>query len=198
MSSGGGPTGPGADLAPGRLLVATPMLVDPNFDHTVVLVLDVDEDGALGVVLNRPSPVPVEEVLPGWDGVLSGPDVLFQGGPVGTDSALAVADLRGAGSDDDEPVGFRRLFGSTGIVDLDTPTEIMAPALHRLRVFAGYAGWGSGQLEAEIEEGSWYVLPAAPGDLYDADPERLWARVLRRQPGELAWVSTRPMDPTQN
>jgi putative transcriptional regulator len=197
VSAGGGPAGPGADLAPGRLLVATPMLVDPNFDHTVVLVLDVDEDGALGVVLNRPSPVPVDEVLPGWDGVLSGPDVLFQGGPVGTDSALAVADLRGAGADD-EPVGFRRLFGSTGIVDLDTPTEIMAPALGRLRVFAGYAGWGSGQLEAEIEEGSWYVLPAAPGDLYDADPERLWARVLRRQPGELAWVSTRPMDPTQN
>jgi putative transcriptional regulator len=175
------------------------MLVDPNFDHTVVLVLDVDEDGALGVVLNRPSPVPVDEVLPGWDGVLSGPDVLFQGGPVGTDSALAVADLRAVGSDDDdEPVGFRRLFGSTGIVDLDTPTEIMAPALGRLRVFAGYAGWGSGQLEAEIEEGSWYVLPAVPGDLYDADPERLWARVLRRQPGELAWVSTRPMDPTLN
>jgi putative transcriptional regulator len=197
VSPGGGSTGPGTDLAPGRLLVATPRLVDPNFAHTVVLVLDVDEDGALGVVLNRPSPVPVGEVLPGWDGVLSGPDVLFQGGPVGTDSALAVADLRGLDSDD-EPVGFRRLFGSTGIVDLDTPTEIMAPALDRLRVFAGYAGWGSGQLEEEIEEGSWYVLPSAPGDLYDADPERLWARVLRRQPGELAWVSTRPLDPTQN
>ena len=197
MTAGGGRTGPGGDLAAGRLLVATPRLVDPNFDRTVILVLDVDEDGALGVVLNRPSPVPVGEVLPGWDGVLCGPDVLFQGGPVGTDSALAVADLRGP-STDDEPVGFRRLFGSTGIVDLDTPTEIMAPALDRLRVFAGYAGWGSGQLEEEIEEGSWYVLPAAPGDLYDAEPERLWARVLRRQPGELAWVSTRPADPTQN
>ncbi|HEX5987097.1 MAG TPA: YqgE/AlgH family protein [Nocardioides sp.] len=197
MTPPAGAPGPGTDLAPGRLLVATPMLVDPNFDHTIVLVLDVDEDGALGVVLNRPSPVPVHEVLPGWDEILIPPHVLFQGGPVGTDSALAVADLRD-GADGEDPVGFRRLFGDTGIVDLDAPTEIMAPALRRLRVFAGYAGWGGGQLEAEIEEGSWYVVPMEPGDLYATDPDRLWSRVLRRQPGELAWVSTRPVDPTLN
>ena len=182
--------------AAGRLLVATPLLVDPNFDHTVVLLLDVDDDGALGVVLNRPSPVPVHEVLPGWSDVLTGPDVLFQGGPVGTDSALALADV--LPGDEDEPIGFRRLFGTTGIVDLDTPTEIMAPALSALRIYAGYAGWGSGQLQAEIEEGSWYVLPAQPDDLYGLHPEELWSRVLRRQPGELAWVSTRPVDPTLN
>ena len=194
MSAGGGASA--AALGAGSLLVATPMLVDPNFDHTVVLLLDVDDNGALGVVLNRPSPVPVHEVLPGWTDVLAGPDVLFQGGPVGTDSALAVADVPPDG--DEEPVGFRRLFGATGIVDLDTPTEIMAPALTHLRIFAGYAGWGTGQLEAEIEEGSWYVVPALPGDLFGADPERLWSRVLRRQPGELAWVSTRPVDPTLN
>lgn len=181
-------------LEAGSLLVATPLLVDPNFAHAVVLLLDLD-DGALGVVLNRPSPVPVGEVLPGWEDVLAGPDVLFQGGPVATDSALAVAALRPG---DDEPVGFRRLFGATGIVDLDAPTEILVPAITGMRVFAGYAGWGAGQLEAEIEEGSWYVLPAAPGDLFGADPEGLWARVLRRQPGELAWVSTRPVDPEMN
>jgi putative transcriptional regulator len=196
MSPGGGPSGAGAGLAPGNLLVATPMLVDPNFAHTVVLLLDVDQDGALGVVLNRPSPVPVHEVLPGWSDVLTGPDVLFQGGPVGTDSALAVADVPPGG--DEEPVGFRRLFGATGIVDLDTPTEIMAPVLTHLRIFAGYAGWGIGQLEEEVEEGSWYVVPALPGDPFGAQPERLWSRVLRRQPGELAWVSTRPLDPTLN
>jgi putative transcriptional regulator len=179
----------------GSLLVSTPSLVDPNFAHTVVLLLDHDEDGALGVVLNRPSPVPVREVLPGWDEVLSGPDVIFQGGPVATDSALAVAALQ---SDDDEPVGYRRLFGRTGIVDLDAPTEIVVPALSGMRVFAGYAGWGSEQLAAEIEEGSWYVLPSEPDDLFAPDPRRLWARVLRRQPGELAWVSTRPLDPGLN
>ncbi len=184
----------GGPLEAGSLLVATPSLVDPNFEHTVVLVLDLDE-GALGVVLNRPSPVPVGEVLPGWEDVLAGPDVLFQGGPVATDSALAVGVLSPG---EDEPVGFRRLFGQTGIIDLDAPTEILVPALTGMRVFAGYAGWGLGQLEAEIEEGSWYVLPAVAGDVFGADPEGLWARVLRRQPGELAWVSTRPLDPGMN
>lgn len=187
-------------LEAGALLVATPSLVDPNFAHTVVLLLDHDADGSLGVVLNRPSPVPVSEVLPGWEEVLCGPDVLFQGGPVATDSALAVAGLRvvTAGTADEEPVGFRRLFGHTGIVDLDTPSEIIAPALGRMRVFAGYAGWGSGQLAAEVEEGSWYVLPSEPADLFADHPEALWSRVLRRQPGELAWVSTMPLDPTMN
>lgn len=191
----------GATLEAGSLLVATPALVDPNFAHTVVLLLDHDGDGSLGVVLNRPSPVPVSEVLPGWDDVLSGPDVLFQGGPVATDSALAVAGLRAFGSaadDEDDPVGFRRLFGHTGIVDLDTPAEIITPALGRMRIFAGYAGWGTGQLDAEIEEGSWYVLPSEPADLFADAPEQLWARVLRRQPGELAWLSTMPLDPTLN
>jgi putative transcriptional regulator len=179
----------------GSLLVATPALVDPNFAHTVVLILDHDEDGALGVVLNRPSPVPVGEVLPGWDAVLAGPGVIFQGGPVATDSALAVA---GLSAGDEDPVGFRRLFGSTGIVDLDAPAEILTSALARMRVFAGYAGWGSEQLAEEIEEGSWYVVPAEPGDVFGPEPQGLWARVLRRQPGELAWVSTRPLDPGMN
>jgi putative transcriptional regulator len=184
--------------AAGDLLVATPALVDPNFARTVVLVLDVDEDGALGVVLNRPSGVPVAEILPDWVEVVTGPDVLFHGGPVGTDSALAVAELPSAPEDSEDPVGFRRVFDGTGIVDLDAPTEIMAPALRGMRIFAGYAGWASRQLEAEIEEGSWYVVPASPGDVLGTDPERLWSQVLRRQPGELAWVSTRPADPTHN
>ncbi len=187
----------GAKLGVGDLLVATPVLLDPNFERTVVLVLDLDEDGALGVVLNRPSTVRVQEVLPDWTVLAGAPDVLFQGGPVATDSALAV----GVSTSDDpgeEPVGFRRLYDDVGIVDLDTPTEIVAPALAGLRIFAGYAGWGEAQLEAEIESGSWYVVPSVPGDLFGVDPLGLWKRVLRRQPGELAWVSTRPLDPTMN
>lgn len=183
-------------LAAGRLLVATPALVDPNFAHTVVLLLDLDEDGALGVVLNRPSPVPVGDILDAWSDVAREPGVLFQGGPVGTDSALAVAAL--ASGTAEEPIGFRRLFDRTGIVDLDAPVELVSPAVSGVRIFAGYAGWSADQLEAEVEEGSWYVVPSEPSDLFDADPERLWMRVLRRQPGELAWVSTRPLDPTLN
>ena len=188
-----------ARLHVGDLLVATPALLDPNFERTVVLLLDLDGDGALGVVLNRPTTVQVGEVLPDWTDVAGQRDVLFQGGPVSTDSALAVGASTTYGTDPNvEPVGFRRLYDDVGIVDLDTPTEIVAPVLSALRIFAGYAGWGDEQLAAEIAEGSWYVVPSVPGDLFGPDPLGLWARVLRRQPGELAWVSTQPADPTMN
>ena len=112
----------------GDLLVATPALLDPNFERTVVLVLDVDDDGALGVVLNRPSVVSVAEVLPEWSDLAAPPDVLFEGGPVSTDSALAVATSPTA-----EPVGFRRLFDDVGIVDLD-PDAVHLPGafVHRV------------------------------------------------------------------
>ncbi len=189
----------GAHLRMGDLLVATPSLLDPNFERTVVLVLDLDENGALGVVLNRPSTVEVREILPDWTAVARAPEVLFQGGPVSTDSALAVGASMGDGIDPSvEPVGFRRLYDDVGIVDLDTPTEVVAPALTGMRIFAGYAGWGEEQLEAEIRSGSWYVVPSEPSDLFGDDPLGLWMRVLRRQPGELAWVSTQPADPTMN
>lgn len=187
----------GDPVQAGRLLVATPRLVDPNFERTVVLILDHDENGSLGVVLNRPSPVPVGDVLEGWSGLVGEPDVLFHGGPVSTDSALAVAVLPPGLDPEGDPVGFRRLFAETGIVDLDTPTELLSGAIVRMRIFAGYAGWGDGQLLDEIEEGSWYVVPLEAGDIFGT-PDGLWARVLRRQPGELAWVSTRPSDPTLN
>jgi putative transcriptional regulator len=190
----------GAELRIGDLLVATPSLLDPNFERTVVLVLDLDENGALGVVLNRPSTVEVREILPDWTEVARSPEVLFQGGPVSTDSALAVAtSTTAAGADEDaEPVGFRRLYDDVGIVDLDTPTEIVVPALNGMRIFAGYAGWGEEQLAAELQSGAWFVVPSEPTDLFGDDPLGLWMRVLRRQPGELAWVSTQPADPTLN
>ncbi|HSE08748.1 MAG TPA: YqgE/AlgH family protein [Nocardioidaceae bacterium] len=187
-----------AVLRAGQLLIATPLLVDPNFERTVVLVLDHDDTGSLGVVLNRPSPVPVGDVLQDWQALVAEPGVLFHGGPVATDSALAVASIPNGQAPESDPVGFRRLFGETGIIDLDTPTELLDHAISRMRIFAGYAGWGVGQLEAEVEEGSWYVVPAEGGDVFGASPDGLWSRVLRRQPGELAWVSTRPADPTLN
>jgi putative transcriptional regulator len=182
--------------AAGRLLVASPSLVDPNFARTVVLVLDHDEEGTLGVVLNRPTAVPVASVLPGWADSVDDPPVLFDGGPVSADSALAVACVPEAEGED--PVGFRRLFGPTGMVDLDTPLEVLAPAMTRMRIFAGYAGWGGGQLDRELAEGSWYVLDAETADIFAASPETLWREVLRRQHGPLAWVATMPTDPTRN
>lgn len=191
-----GDRGPRLAPAPGLLLVAAPTLLDPNFVDTVVLLLEADAEGAVGVVLNRPTPVPVEEVLPAWGEVVAEPEVLFQGGPVSTDGALAVALL------DDAAVvpgtGFRRVAGRFGLVDLDTPMDAVAGRLAGLRIFAGYSGWGAGQLEDEIAEGSWYVVPSEGGDLCREDATDLWRDVLRRQPGELAWHATRPADPELN
>ncbi|MEV6980791.1 YqgE/AlgH family protein [Sphaerisporangium sp. NPDC051017] len=185
----------------GGLLVATPLLDDPNFRRGVVLVLEHDEDGGtLGVMLNRPSEVTVNQVLPSWDPLVSGPPVLFEGGPVQTDSALALASVPSG----QEPLGWRRLHaGATavsklGTVDLDAPPEILAGEITQMRIFAGYAGWTAGQLEAEIREGSWYVVEAEPGDTFDSRPADLWRAVLRRQPGELAFVATCPDDPKLN
>jgi putative transcriptional regulator len=183
------------EVAPGMLLVATPQLLDPNFVDTVVLMLDVDDGGALGVVLNRPSPIPVSDVLETWSDITSEPEVLFRGGPVSTEGALAVAMLR---DEDDVPVGFREVDGPLGLVDLDTPVELVTGSLAGMRIFAGYAGWGADQLAAEIDEGSWYVVPGEAPDAFRLDPADLWRDVLRRQPGDLAWHSTRPVDPELN
>ena len=185
----------GQDLT-GRLLVATPRLVHEEFRRTVVLLLDHGEDGALGVVVNRPTEIDVDAVLPVWQPFVTVPGRLFQGGPVALDSALGLVSVPGAA--DAEPLGVRRLTGSLGLVDLDTPPEVVVPELTRLRIFAGYAGWGPGQLESEIEDGSWYVVDAEPGDAFTDTPERLWADVLRRQGGDLALVATFPEDPSLN
>ncbi|MFG2496652.1 YqgE/AlgH family protein [Streptomyces sp. NPDC048441] len=191
----------------GRLLVATPALADPNFDRAVVLLLDHDEEGSLGVVLNRPTPVDVADILEGWGDLAGAPGVVFQGGPVSLDSALGVAVIPGdenpaPGSrprpDSGEPIGWRRVHGAIGLVDLDTPPELLAPALGSLRIFAGYAGWGPGQLENELAEGAWYVVESEPGDVSSPDPERLWRAVLRRQRSELAMVATYPDDASLN
>lgn len=186
--------------APGNLLIASPTLSDPHFARTIVLLLDAGHDGALGVVLNRPSQVAVGEVLAGWGEVVSGPGVLFQGGPVETDSALAIADVAvvSGTEEGDEPVGWRRVFANVGLVDLDAPVELLAPAFGGLRIFAGYAGWSAGQLEDEIAEGAWYVVPAETRDAFQSDPERLWVEVLRRQGGQLAMLVTMPTEPGLN
>ncbi len=179
----------------GALLLATPELVDPNFADTVVLLLDADEEGALGVVVNRPSPVPVADVLADYADLVDEPGVLFRGGPVGLDGALGVGRVPDPG---EIPVGVKQVAGELGLVDLDTPAEVLRGSLSGLRIYAGYAGWGPGQLESEVAEGSWYVLAGLPGDVFAADVADLWREVLRRQPGELAWHSTRPVDPELN
>jgi putative transcriptional regulator len=184
----------------GRLIVATPALADPNFDRAVVLLLDHDEEGTLGVVLNRPTLVGVCDVLEPWARFAGAPQVVFQGGPVSLDSALGLAVVPGdtRPSAQGGPLGWRRVHGAIGLVDLEAPPELLAAELGSLRIFAGYAGWGPGQLEDELAEGAWYVVDAEPGDVSSPDPERLWRSVLRRQRNELAMVATYPDDPSLN
>src|SRR3954452_10937100 len=155
----------------GRLLIASPMLEDANFRRTVILVLDHGADGALGLVVTRPLEVDVASVLPAWQPYTTAPGRLFQGGPVQLDSALGLVALPGDG---DEPVGVKRIVGSLGLIDLDTPPEIVAGGVAGLRIFAGYAGWSAGQLEDEVGVGGWYVVDAEPRDAFTDSPTRLW------------------------
>jgi putative transcriptional regulator len=184
----------------GRLLVATPLLGDPNFQRSVVLLVEHElAEGTLGIVLNRPTQITVGQVLEQWTELATDPSVVFRGGPVSPDSALALALVPG----NDEPLGWRALDGAPalarlGLLDLDTPPRLLATAIKELRVYAGYAGWSPGQLEEEIDEGAWVVVSAEPGDVFAAEPANLWRRVLRRQGGELAFLASYPDDPGLN
>lgn len=182
------------DTLAGRLLVATPEIAAGPFARSVVLMLDHDDDGALGVVLNHPLEADVGDVLPAWAGAVDAPDCLFQGGPVATDAALAVGLL---GADPSPVPGWRSMVGPFGLVDLDGPPPAEG-VLRGLRVFAGYAGWGPGQLEGELEEGSWLVVEARDTDLLSPVPERLWREVLLRQDDDVRLLATYPDDPGLN
>ena len=178
----------------GQLLIATPDLRDPNFSRTVVLLLAHGDDGALGVVLNRPSETPIAQVLPGWSEVAADPEVVFFGGPVSFDSVVGLGRY-----DDGDPgaAGLRSVAGRVGTVDLNVAPDA-AGGPTAVRLFAGSAGWGSGQLEDEIAEGSWFVADATESDVSTGEPLDLWAAVLRRQPGRIAWFANAAGDPGLN
>jgi putative transcriptional regulator len=178
----------------GRLLVASPLLGDPNFERTVVLVLEHQDEGALGVVLNRPSRLDVAEPLPGWSRFTNHPDVVFVGGPVSRNAVIGLAQVEG----ETPPGAWEPVLGPVGVLDLSRDPDTVGPAVAGMRVFAGYAGWGPGQLEGEIGEGAWYVVGALTADAFSTEPERLWQRVLARQPGDLARVALVPPDPRVN
>jgi putative transcriptional regulator len=177
----------------GRLLVATPPLGDPNFDRSVVYMLEHTDDGAVGVVLNRPGPETSIDGLESWMTRLSPPYVVFNGGPVELDALIALADADG---DDDD--SWSNLRDGVGTVDLSVEPDEIAALVRRLRIFRGYAGWASMQLESELAAGAWIVLDAEPDDLFTANPDHLWRDVLRRQGGHLAWVADAPDDLSNN
>jgi putative transcriptional regulator len=180
------------DSLRGQLLVAGPGLVDPNFWRAVVLVGEHNEEGALGVVLNRPAPASVADVAPPLADLVDNGEPVFFGGPVQPESAVVLADV--------EHPDFAGLivFGSIGFLMGELPDAGRRDGIRRARVFAGYSGWGAGQLEAEMEEGSWIVEQALAEDVFTGKPEKLWSGVLQRKGGEYALLSTMPPDPSLN
>jgi putative transcriptional regulator len=183
----------------GKLLVASPILDDPNFARSVVLICTHDRDGAFGLVLNRPLREQVTEYLPGWSGSLVAPEVIFSGGPVDVTSAFGLA--RGVATEGawlSPPLGAAG-EAQTGMVDLDAIDALVAAGIEAVRVYSGYAGWVGGQLESELLTDSWFVVDALPADPFTAAPDTLWHEVMRRQThGELAMFGYYPDGPRVN
>jgi putative transcriptional regulator len=174
------------------LLVAAPGLLDPSFRRSVVLIGEHGDEGAMGVVLNRRSEVTVDEAVPALAEVVDGEELVHVGGPVQPQAIVVLGEF-----DDPERAGVL-VFGAVGFLpgEIDDSDEL--GELARARVFAGYAGWGPGQLESELAESSWIVEPAQPGDVFTGDPDALWSSVLRRKGGPFALLSTMPLDPSLN
>jgi len=198
--------GAGQDVVAGSLLIAMPVLADSNFSHTVVFLLEHSADGTVGVVLNRPSEVRLEHVLPTWAALATGSEVFHVGGPCQTDAALCLArgDLLDArvvidgGRSELAAVGLKPAGTGIFLADLDIEPVPSAQLINDIRVFAGYAGWSAGQLSAEIAEGAWLCLPSLPEDVFTPTPTTLWRSVLSRQRGPLGILRSAPEDPALN
>jgi putative transcriptional regulator len=179
------------DTLQGQLLIASPGLLDPTFRRTVVLVTEHNEEGAAGLVLNRPSPTEVAEVVPLLEPLVEDGEQVWVGGPVQPNAVLVLGEFL---DPDDAAV---LLFGALGFPSLDEPDDVV-PMTTRRRVFAGYAGWGSGQLEDELSRDDWIVEPALLDDAFTETPDELWRDVLRRKGGIYELVARMPEDPSVN
>jgi putative transcriptional regulator len=178
----------------GRLLVASPALEDGAFDRTVVFMLEHNEDGALGVIINRPSDESQVDGLESWTELATPPAVVFHGGPVEPDALIGIARTESAR----DGVGWAPITDDLGTVDLSESPDEIAPVLEAIRIFRGYSGWSAGQLEGELSVNAWIVTTANPSDVFDRHPDELWRSVLRRQPGSLRWLANAPDDLSAN
>jgi putative transcriptional regulator len=175
----------------GQLLIAGPSLLDPNFRRTVVLVGEHTEEGALGLVLNRASEATIDEAVPELTVLVDSVSVVHFGGPVQPSAIVVLADFV-----DPDRAG-ALVLDSVGFLPSEVDPDELGE-LRRARVFAGYAGWGPGQLDDELEEGSWIVEPAIADDVFTDDPEGLWSAVLRRKGGPFSMLASMPPDPLLN
>jgi putative transcriptional regulator len=174
----------------GKLLIAGAGLFDPNFRRAILLIAHHDEEGAMGVILNRPADVTVGETAPELAALVGPTERVFLGGPVQPQAAVVLAEF-----DDPTRAGVIA-FDSIGFLAGEDPATVAG--IHRGRVFVGHAGWGPGQLEEEMEVDSWLTEPARPEDVFTPDPEGMWARVLRRKGRDFEILATMPFDPSTN
>lgn len=180
------------DSLRGQLLIASPTMGDPNFHRTVVLITEHGPQGAMGLVLNRPASTLVGEVAPELDLLLDGEEPVYLGGPVGEDAVIVLAEF------DDPTEAAAPVMKGLGFVPAGAREEDLADRIGRARVFAGYAGWGPGQLDGEIDEDAWILEPAGPDDPFTAEAATMWEMVLRRKGRDYALLSTMPPDPSVN
>ena len=177
----------------GMLLLATPPLDDPNFDRSVVYMMEHNGEGAVGLVLNRPTNEASIDGLEPWMELSSAPAVVFNGGPVQLDALIALAELRGPRDD-----AWSAILPDFGSVDLARDPVDVADEIGRVRIFRGYAGWAAGQLDAELAAGAWIVLDTRRDDVFTDAPVDLWRSVLRRQSGRVSWLANAPDDLSAN
>jgi putative transcriptional regulator len=178
--------------ARGQLLIAGPTLLDPNFWRTVVLVVEHTDDGALGLVLNRPSETSVGESVPQLEDMVDPVDQLFIGGPVQPSSVIVLAEFEDPGD------AALLAFDDVGVLGTGAPPEVIGAGVRTGRAFVGHAGWGPEQLDSEVERGDWILEPATLADAFTAEPGELWAEVLTRKGGSYALVARMPPDPSLN
>lgn len=176
----------------GQLLVASPALLDPNFRRTVVLLAEHGEDGAMGVVLNRDSDLEIADAAPELAALVEPGEVVRSGGPVQPTAVVIMAEF------EQRDAAATLVFDDVGFVAAEADFDVLGPALRRVRVFAGLAGWAPGQLEAELERDDWILEPARPRDVFHDDADALWSAVLERKGGEFALVARMPEDPSVN
>jgi putative transcriptional regulator len=188
MTEGPPPERPAPQTWSGHLLIAGPSLGDPNFDRTIIYLLEHGPEGALGVVLNRPSEVDVISALPRWSTVAGRPAKVFSGGPVEAGIAIGLVQVR----DPIDCPGWSRVAGHVGTVDLSMDPAAVAAEIETARVFVGYAGWGRGQLDEELDVGAWFVIAAERDDLFTDAPENLWGAILRRDAARIAMAAQNP------
>jgi putative transcriptional regulator len=180
------------DSVRGQLLVAGPALLDPNFWRTVVLVVEHNDEGALGLVLNRPSETSVGEAVPQLETLLDPDERLFIGGPVQPSAVIVLAEF-------EDPTDAALIaFDDIGVLGTGPSPDELTAGVRSGRAFLGHAGWGPAQLDGELERGDWILEPARLQDAFSADAKALWTEVLTRKGGSYALVARMPADPSMN